>query len=282
MINMKKTVSAILAIAMILTLGVTAQARLVGDVTKDGTVNSADALEVLKYSVGLAKEIDEVMADVDVNGEINSSDALCILQISVGLYKGELEIPDEPETPDEPEKLITSYKKDNVDPILQSKKFTISTTVIDGDDKIPSTITIDGDNLCADMMFSITNVRMLILDGVCYLILPDIITFPKKITVYAETSKIPSFSITNTAKETYVKSEYLELDGKTYVVEEYSYSDGSTVKYYFLDGVWKASETTDSDGVVSTKRIDSLSPTVDSSKFSLNGFVKVANLDDYI
>ena len=43
MINMKKTISAILAIAMILTLGVTAQARLVGDVTKDGTVNSADA-----------------------------------------------------------------------------------------------------------------------------------------------------------------------------------------------------------------------------------------------
>lgn len=55
-----------------------------GDVNKDGKINSEDALLVLKYSVGL-EEVEEAVADVTKNGTVNSEDALLILKYSVGL-----------------------------------------------------------------------------------------------------------------------------------------------------------------------------------------------------
>ncbi len=57
-----------------------------GDVNDDGTVNSSDALLILRHSVG-----DETVtlnlkkADIDTNGIINSADALATLRMSVGL-----------------------------------------------------------------------------------------------------------------------------------------------------------------------------------------------------
>ena len=58
-----------------------------GDVNEDGKINSADALMVLKASVGLI-EISKEIADVNNNGNINSEDALLILKYSVGLITG--------------------------------------------------------------------------------------------------------------------------------------------------------------------------------------------------
>lgn len=57
-----------------------------GDVNKDGKINSADALLVLRYSVGSANLDSERFALADVNGDkkVNSADALKILQYSVG------------------------------------------------------------------------------------------------------------------------------------------------------------------------------------------------------
>ncbi len=58
-----------------------------GDLNNDKTVNSADALFVLRMSIGLEKKTDEavIAADVDKDGDITAADALAILRYSVGL-----------------------------------------------------------------------------------------------------------------------------------------------------------------------------------------------------
>ncbi len=97
-----KIVALALAVILALSLMTTAFAAFKGDVDSNGTINSSDALAVLKYSVELITEIDEKVADMDANGVINSSDALAILRISVGLDEKE-ELPTEPDTPEEPD-----------------------------------------------------------------------------------------------------------------------------------------------------------------------------------
>lgn len=86
---MKKFLSIILATATV--VGVTIfsyAATLLGDVNKDGKVNSSDALTILQYSVGQIKSIDKNIADATGDGVINSSDALKVLQISTGQIQG--------------------------------------------------------------------------------------------------------------------------------------------------------------------------------------------------
>lgn len=58
-----------------------------GDVNKDGSINSLDALLVLQHSVGIITLDSEKQALADVNKDknINSLDALKILQYSVGI-----------------------------------------------------------------------------------------------------------------------------------------------------------------------------------------------------
>ncbi|MBP3442046.1 MAG: hypothetical protein J6L62_04505 [Clostridia bacterium] len=57
-----------------------------GDVNSDGKINSADALQVLEYSVGsLNLNLSQKKAgDLDKNGKVNSQDALIILSVSAG------------------------------------------------------------------------------------------------------------------------------------------------------------------------------------------------------
>ena len=265
---MKRLLSVIIVLAMIFAMATAAHARLVGDVNKDDTVNSFDALEVLLYSVGKLSETDIQRADVNKDGTINAEDALAILYITVGSYTGELEVEDE-------DVLITSYKKDVIDPIVKSGEFTIKTTVISDGKSVPSTVMVRGNDLSTDLTYDGFKCRLLILNGKGYMILPDF-------HVYAELNNIsiPN-SIAGSATDVYTKSEYYELSGKTYVREIYTSTDGSVRKYYFLDGVWKAVETT-VDGETSTQRIDSLKKGVTDSNFSLSGYVKVADLSKYV
>lgn len=60
-----------------------------GDVDRDEEITSADALLILRDSVGLTEFTEEqiVIGDVDEDKEITSSDALAVLRISVGLSK---------------------------------------------------------------------------------------------------------------------------------------------------------------------------------------------------
>ena len=63
--------------------------KIIGDVDNDGRITSADALLVLRNSVGLEFFSDEVkkLADVDKDGKITSADSLDILRYSVGLSR---------------------------------------------------------------------------------------------------------------------------------------------------------------------------------------------------
>ena len=83
---MKKLTKVISAVSLAAAMTVGASAATLGDVNKDGAINSADALGVLQYSVGIEnKGFDRENADVNGDGTINSSDALKILKVSVGL-----------------------------------------------------------------------------------------------------------------------------------------------------------------------------------------------------
>ena len=66
-------------------------AKAYPDVNGDKLINSADALIVLRHTVGLTSEIntDEKFMNADTNGDnkVNSMDALTILRIAVGLVR---------------------------------------------------------------------------------------------------------------------------------------------------------------------------------------------------
>ncbi len=65
----------------------TKNSAVLGDLDSDGFVDSADALLVLRMSVGLQPSTPEskAAADIDSNSQIDSSDALAILRHSVGI-----------------------------------------------------------------------------------------------------------------------------------------------------------------------------------------------------
>lgn len=81
---MKKIISLLIAVVFVMTSGIVAFATDKGDVNKDGKINSADALEILKYAVGTRTSIDKSIADVNGDNKVNSADALKVLQIAVG------------------------------------------------------------------------------------------------------------------------------------------------------------------------------------------------------
>ena len=261
--KMKKIISAVLAAAIAFSLCTAAYARLVGDVNGDGSTNSTDALNVLKYSVGLIDKIDEKAADVNEDKNINSTDALYILQISVGSYSGPLEVDNDV--------LVTSYKRDTVDPILKTGKYTIKTTVVADGKTVPTTIMVNGNNMSADMPVEILTFknacRLLVLDGKCYLVIP-------MIKAYCPSDVVPP--TVGTEKADYSRSEYEEIDGKKYVVEIYKAFDGSTIKYYFLDGEWKkmvkfaADDKDEKNPTINI--IDSFEAGVNEANFSLKGY----------
>lgn len=88
---MKKIIALIMALSLMSTLAVFAGAvSYYGDVDGDGNINSSDALSILRYAVGIEKEIDEKTADITKDGEINSSDALAVLQTAVGMKEAQI------------------------------------------------------------------------------------------------------------------------------------------------------------------------------------------------
>ncbi|MCQ2484187.1 MAG: dockerin type I domain-containing protein [Clostridia bacterium] len=87
---MKKFIAALLSLSLIAGAAIMSHAEsYYGDIDKNGSINSSDALAILKYTVGLTKSIDTKIADVNHDGAVNSSDALKVLQISIGKLPSE-------------------------------------------------------------------------------------------------------------------------------------------------------------------------------------------------
>lgn len=107
-------------------------ASYMGDVDNDGSVNSVDALAILKYSVGIdGVEIDTKKADLDGDGKINSSDALKVLNISVGI-EDPIIVDDEKTPVDYNKEEAVKYYNDALKKAYASEKVTIEKkTVID-------------------------------------------------------------------------------------------------------------------------------------------------------
>lgn len=96
-----------------------------GDVNNDGSVNSVDALSILKYSVGLdGVEIDTSKADLNGDGSINSIDALKVLNISVGIEEP-IVIEDEKTPVDYSKEETVKYYNDALKKAYASEKVTI-------------------------------------------------------------------------------------------------------------------------------------------------------------
>ncbi len=260
---MKKILSILLsAILAVSVLGISASARPLGDVDSDKKANAADALKILQYTVGVLDTIDEKLADVNCDGNINSVDALIVLRICVGSYEGPTEVDLKPEV---------------IDPIMKTGKFTLS-TIVDTEDEngkpvsIPSTIMVNGNNMCTTMKYSGMNVRLLILNGKVYMVMPDL-------KVYMEMSKedigdIDLGNMTFDDTSTYAGSFYSTYNGKTYTVDFYKSEDGSVTDYYFLNGKW-AMIGEHSAKPESAQKITDFKAGVDESYFSLKGFIKI-------
>ena len=74
-------------VSVLLLPGLSACAAEIGDIDLDDSITASDALQVLRYSVGLDEFTPEQkeLADVDSDGDITAADALEILRYSVGL-----------------------------------------------------------------------------------------------------------------------------------------------------------------------------------------------------
>lgn len=261
---MKRLVSILLAITFIFALGVSASARLVGDVNSDGKTNSSDALLILRYTVGNPSDTINVdYADVTGDGKINSTDALVVLTIAVGKYEGDLEVED---------KLITSYKADVVDPVMATGTYTLTTEVAVDDIVSTASIMVKGSDLCIDTYSQGATIRMLVLSGKTYLVIPMDLGLVKG--VYGEIDKELNMNVGTPAKFTYLKSEYVTVDGVEYICESYKREDGGVTDYYFKDGKWAMMGST-VDGETQLQKIVEFKKGVDESCFSLSGYKEV-------
>lgn len=261
---MKRFISVLLAITFIFAFGVGASARLVGDVDSDGKTNSTDALMVLQHTVGKTSESMNVdYADVNGDKKVNSTDALIVLKIAVGDYDGDLEVEDT---------LVTNYKAEIVDPIMATGIYTLTTEVeVDG---VVNTaeIMIKGNDFCINTYSQDVTIRMLVLSGKTYLVIPMDLGLFKG--VYGEIDRELDMNIGTPAKVTYLKSEYVTIDGVEYICESYQREDGGMTDYYFKDGKWAMMGAT-SDGETQLRKIVKFKKGVDESCFSLNGYREV-------
>lgn len=261
---MKRFISVLLAITFIFAFGVGASARLVGDVDSSGKTNSTDALLILQYTVGKTNESMNVdYADVNGDEKINSTDALVVLKIAVGNYDGDLEVEDT---------LVTNYKAEIVDPVMATGIYTLTTEVEVDDTVSTAAIMVKGNDLCIDTYSQGATIRMLVLSGKTYLVIPMDLPFYKG--VYGEIDQELNMNVGTPAKVTYLKSEYVTVDGVEYICESYQREDGGVTDYYFKDGKWAMMGST-SDGETQIQKIVDFKKGVDESSFSLSGYKEV-------
>lgn len=255
---MKKLISFVFALALIGLFAVCAQARSVGDVDKNGLVNSIDALKVLNYAVGLEKDIDTKTADVNLDGTINSNDALIVLQTAVGLLD---EIKD-CETP----VCKTTY----LDPIFKTEKYTIEMNSVYYNGE---TIIINGSNAADVIDTKWFKEISLYKNGKNYNILPE----HKKYAELPTQNNIADNFKKYLTNLTYVGTTVGTLNQKTYRCEIFKSSDDCICKFYFSGTNWEYLIVTDSTGKsnVMASQIRSFSGSVDEALFSLNGYEKM-------
>jgi hypothetical protein len=95
---MKKVISVLLVVVLVLSISVISFAAKKGDVNNDGNVSAVDALYVLKYIAGTQNLTKQELSRADISGDGNVSaiDARKILRVAAGLDKVEEETTNKP------------------------------------------------------------------------------------------------------------------------------------------------------------------------------------------
>ncbi len=81
------SLSVVIATVSCMAVSSSAVTNTPGDVNSDGSINSFDALSIVRYCTGedTLTKAEIIAADADLDGKVTSSDALCILQYAAGV-----------------------------------------------------------------------------------------------------------------------------------------------------------------------------------------------------
>lgn len=278
---MKKFISIVLILALaagILSFSASAKgAFLYGDVNSDGSINSSDALEVLKCSTDSIKfsRSQKALADVDMNETVNSSDALEILKYSVNLVNG--------------------FKKDyektlkytKVDSVINTGKYTIKFNAVVEDNDTTFVFTSNGSEKAISSSVKI-NLREMVSDvegiGAMMYLIPSG-EIPVEIRFYTDKSGksymiFPLLRSYCEVDEDIMPSQLAEMlfatenlyescsetvsGGKTLTEEAFVLDNDSTISYKFTNSSLDAVELMQ-DNETTVFDIESFSASADSS-----------------
>lgn len=114
-----------------------------------------------------------------------------------------------------------------------------------------------------------TRINFLLLDGDCYIIIPSMrayMAIPKE-DIGASGIPTDALDAFDEVDGTYVCSYMVEIDGKTYICDEYKNENAVTKRYYLGDQLKRVETVSGSD--VSIMEFNDVSTSIDKSKFAV-------------
>ena len=155
--------------------------------------------------------------------------------------------------------------------------FTLNMTLeVPSNTDTPVVLVSNGEKIAADMTMNGSKVRMIIDDDVVYVVLPNAKMYVKM--SYDEIGSMDELKNIARSDGTYVGSTKVNINGEDRICEEYKYSDGTVIKYYFnSEKEWKRMEVITEDEVA-IYGITSFSNKADESVFSLRGYEDMSDL----
>lgn len=197
------------------------------------------------------------------NGELIPEDAFSEIEVEV-----------DPEGNPVHEDIDLSYEE-----ILAGDKFTmdVNMKVITGGQETvaPFMFMKDGENVFFETAMPLTDgtgstrLNFLLLDGDCYIIIPSMRAYMAIPKEDIGESGIPTDALEafDEVEGTYIRSYMVEIDGKTYICDEYDNGDAKTKRYYLGDQLKRVETVSGSD--VSIMEFNDVSTSVDKSKFAV-------------
>lgn len=173
----------------------------------------------------------------------------------------------------------TTLRDDVIIKTAKKGDFTMKMNIVSGSNKTPATFVVSSDKISAEMTTSGTTVRLLVMNGKTYAVVPQYKWYMElsEDTIGDSYKDISSLGTNLSETQTYVKTTKVKDGGKEYICEEYKNDTGSTTKYYFDGNQFKKMEVIDGDEIL-VYEIESFTGNADSSVFSLNGYTDVTSL----
>lgn len=173
----------------------------------------------------------------------------------------------------------TTLRDDVIIKAAKNGNFTMKMNIVSGSNKTPATFVVSGDKISAEMTTGGATVRLLVMNGKTYAVVPQYKWYMElsEDTIGESYKDISSLGTNLSETQTYVKTTKVKDGGKEYTCEEYKNESGSTTKYYFDGNKFKKMEVIDGDEIL-VYDIESFTGNADSSVFSLKGYTDVTSL----